>query len=156
VLVAALGPAMLRLCGRLADGTATWMGGLAYLRDLAVPTIVEAAASAGRTSPRIVAGIPVCVTDDAAAAREFAGRTFEVYGRLPSYRATLDRGGAAGPGDVAVLGTEAEVTEQLKSLVAAGVTDVNAAIVPAPGTDAQRTYELLASLARDPAARRAQ
>jgi len=84
VLVAALGPAMLRLAGRLADGTATWMGGLNYLRDVAVPTIAEAASKAGRTAPRIVAGLPVCVTDDAAAARATAAKTFAVYGQLPS------------------------------------------------------------------------
>ncbi len=44
VIVAALGPAMLRLCGRLADGTMTWMGGIDYLRDIAVPTMSAAAA----------------------------------------------------------------------------------------------------------------
>src|SRR5205809_738853 len=31
ILVAALGPQMLRLTGRLADGTAVWMGGQRYL-----------------------------------------------------------------------------------------------------------------------------
>jgi 5,10-methylenetetrahydromethanopterin reductase len=72
VLVAALGPDMLRLCGRLADGTATWMGGIAYLRDVAVPTIAQAAEKAGKPAPRIVAGLPICVTTDAAAAREAA------------------------------------------------------------------------------------
>lgn len=147
VLVAALGPAMLRLCGRLADGTATWMGGLTYLRDVAVPAITEAARKAGRPSPRVVAGLPICVTADAAAAREAADKTFAVYGQLPSYRATLDRGGAAGPGDVAVVGSEAEITAHLDALAAAGVTDFNAALFAAPGGDVQRTYELLARLA---------
>jgi alkanesulfonate monooxygenase SsuD/methylene tetrahydromethanopterin reductase-like flavin-dependent oxidoreductase (luciferase family) len=148
VLVAALGPDMLRLCGRLADGTATWMGGLAYLRDMAVPTITAAAAQAGRPAPRIVAGLPVCVTDDAAAARATAEQLFANYGRLPSYRATLDRGGAGGPGDVAVVGNEAEIEAQMREFAAAGVTDFNTALYPAPGGSVERGYELMARLAR--------
>ena len=149
VLVAALGPAMLRLCGRLADGTATWMGGLAYLRDVAVPAITEAATQAGRPAPRILAGLPVCVTDDPDAARQAADRIFARYGQLPSYRATLDRGGAAGPGDVAVMGDEAAVEAQLRAFAEAGVTDFNASPFAAPGGSVERTYELLAGLARD-------
>jgi 5,10-methylenetetrahydromethanopterin reductase len=152
VLVAALGPVMLRLCGRLADGTATWMGGLTYLRDIAVPTITAAAAAAGRPAPRIVAGLPVCVTTDAAAARADADRIFAVYGQLPSYRATLDRGGAAGPGEVAIVGNEHEVEAQIAALAAAGVTDFNASIFPATGGSVERTYELLSHLASTPAA----
>jgi len=156
VLVAALGPAMLRLCGRLADGTATWMGGLAYLRDVAIPIMTEAAAKAGRPAPRFLAGVPVCVTDDPAAARETADRIFARYGQLPSYRATLDRGGAQGPGDVAVVGDEAAVEAQIGEFARAGVTDFGASIFRAPGGSEERTYELLKTLARgqaQPAAR---
>ncbi|MGE0544717.1 MAG: TIGR03564 family F420-dependent LLM class oxidoreductase [Dehalococcoidia bacterium] len=147
VLVAALGPDMLRLCGRLADGTATWMGGITYLRDVAVPTITAAADRAGRSAPRIVAGLPICVTNDVTAARADAERNFATYGRLPSYRATLDRGGAAGPGDVAILGNESEVETQVQALATAGVTDFNGVIFSATGGSTERTYELLAHLA---------
>lgn len=35
----------------------------------------------------------------------------------------LDREGAGGPADVAVVGTEASVGEQLDALVASGITD---------------------------------
>lgn len=147
VLVAALGPAMLKLAGRLADGTATWMGGLAYLRDLAIPTISAAAAKAGRPAPRITAGLPVCVTDDPAAARAAAAKTFQMYGQLPSYRATLDRGGAAGPEDVAVIGDERAVGEHLRGLAAAGVTHFAASVFTHPGSRPERAHELLKSLA---------
>jgi hypothetical protein len=36
VVVAALGPQMLKLAGRMADGTATWMGGPKYLESTAI------------------------------------------------------------------------------------------------------------------------
>ena len=148
VLVAALGPAMLKLTGRLADGTITWMGGIPYLRDIAVPTITAAATAAGRPAPRIAAMVPVVVTNDAAAAREALNTTYKMYGVLPSYRATLDRGGAANPADVAIIGTENEVEAQLNEYAAVGVTDLNAVLTGGPAGNREATYELLGSLAR--------
>src|SRR3954452_1139939 len=47
VAVAALGPLMLKLAGRMADGTVTWMTGPATLAEHTVPTITPAAAEAG-------------------------------------------------------------------------------------------------------------
>jgi 5,10-methylenetetrahydromethanopterin reductase len=148
VLLAALGPAMLKLCGRLADGTITWAGGLAYLRDVAIPTMGAAAAAAGRPKPRTVAMVPVAVTTDPAGAREAANTLYAAYGQLPSYRATLDRGGAQGLGDVAIVGTDEQVETQLRAFAAAAVTDLSAVIFPAPGGSVEGTYELLGSLAK--------
>ena len=102
--MAALGPVMLGIAARQASGTITWMVGLQTLADHIVPTITAAAAAAGRPRPQVVVTLPVCVTADPAAARERAGRIFSVYGQLPSYRAMLDREGAAGPPDVAIVG----------------------------------------------------
>lgn len=127
VLVAALGPEMLKLAGTVADGTATWMTGPRTLERFTVPAIRRAADKAGRPAPRVVAGLPVCVTDDREAAESRAGRVFAVYGGLPSYRAMLDREGAAGPENVAVIGTEDEVVGTLNELAKAGVTDFVAA-----------------------------
>jgi F420-dependent oxidoreductase-like protein len=147
VLVAALGPDMLRLCGRLADGTITWMGGIDYLRDVAVPTLSAAAAKAGRAAPRFVAMVPTILTNDAAAGRETVNKTFEVYGGIPSYRATLDRGGAAGPADVALIGGEEELERGLKKFADAGVTDF-VAVVPRFAREVEATYEWAASMAK--------
>ncbi|WP_420123525.1 TIGR03564 family F420-dependent LLM class oxidoreductase [Nakamurella sp.] len=123
VLVAALGPVMLRLAGRLADGTVTWMTGPETLAGHTVPVLVQAAAEAGRPAPRVVAGLPICLTADPAAARERAARQFAMYGQLPNYRAMLDREGADGPADLAVVGDEAALVAGLDRLAAAGVTE---------------------------------
>ena len=73
-----------------------------------VPGITAAAEQAGRDkAPEVVASAPVCVTDDLAGARARAGEVLAMYGYLPSYRAMLDREGAAGPADVTIAGTEA-------------------------------------------------
>jgi F420-dependent oxidoreductase-like protein len=127
VLVAALGDAMLKIAGQLASGTVTWMTGPATIESHIAPTIRAAAAAAGRPEPRIGMGLPVCVTDDVEAAREKASAVFAIYGQLPSYRAMLDREGAGGPADVAIVGAEAEVKAQIRRLADIGVTDFCAA-----------------------------
>lgn len=48
---------------------------------------------------------------------------FSIYDTLPSYRAMLDREGAAGPADVAIVGSESEVKNQIRRLAAIGTTD---------------------------------
>ena len=145
VLVAALGPDMLRLCGRLADGTITWMGGLEYLREVAVPTMSAAASAAGKPAPRFVCMTPVLRTNDAGAGRETINSAFQMYGRIPSYRATLDRGGASLPAEVAVVGSEADLEAGVSAYAAAGVTDFVAVIPSGGGADADATREFLAS-----------
>ena len=147
VIVAALGPAMLRLCGRLADGTVTWMGGVDYLRDVAVPTMSGAAAKAGKPSPRFAAMVPILLSNDANAGAEVINRTFAMYGQIPSYRATLDRGGAANPADVAITGTADQIEAGIKAFADVGVTDLVAAI-PMRAQGEHATFELLSGLAR--------
>jgi F420-dependent oxidoreductase-like protein len=145
LLLAALGPRMLRLAAQLADGTVLWMTGPATVRSHIVPTITAEAEALGRPSPRVVCILPICVTSDPDAARAAAAKVFAIYGQLPSYRAMLDREGAAGPADVALVGEEAVVEAQLADLAGAGVTDFVAGEF-GRGEDAVRTRRLLMSL----------
>jgi 5,10-methylenetetrahydromethanopterin reductase len=147
VLLAAMAPVMLRLAGERADGTVLWMTGPATVRDYIVPAITRAAQAAGRPEPRVVCILPVCVTDDPDLARTRAARAFAIYGQLPSYRAMLDREGAEGPADVALIGDEGTVGSQITALAEAGVTDFVAGEF-ARGEDAKRTRALLKSLIR--------
>ncbi len=145
VVLAALGPVMLEMAGGQADGTATWMTGPKTLADHIVPTITKAAEAAGRPAPRIIAALPVCLTDDPDAARSAAETAFAIYGNLPSYRAMLDREGASGPGDVAIVGDEAAITAGIRALEDAGVTEFDAAIYGDADQMAQ-TRDLLKTL----------
>ncbi len=149
VLVAALGPDMLRLCGRLADGTITWMGGVPYLREVAVPTMSAAAAKAGKQAPRFVAMVPVLLTSDAAAGRDLRNTAFPKYGPIPPNRPTVLPGRAAHPAGLAVAGSQGETPAGLKSFAGAGVTDFVAAIPANAGPGVQGTRELLGALARE-------
>jgi alkanesulfonate monooxygenase SsuD/methylene tetrahydromethanopterin reductase-like flavin-dependent oxidoreductase (luciferase family) len=125
------------------------MTGPATIRDHTVPTIRAAAAAAGRPEPRVVAGLPVRVTADVETARTDAAATFAIYGQLPSYRAMLDREGAAGPADVAIIGDEETVAAGIAEVAAAGATDFVAVPFAPPGsTDETETRRLLRELAR--------
>jgi 5,10-methylenetetrahydromethanopterin reductase len=141
VLVAALGPAMLKLTGELADGTITWMTGPKTLEEHIVPTITKASSK----QPRVIAALRTVVTDDPDDARERTGKAIAYYGNLPSYRAMLDREGAAEPKDVSVVGDEEHVASVVRRLGEIGVTD----FVAVPGgtpDEVARTRALLTSL----------
>ncbi len=146
VIVAALGPQMLQLAGSRGCGTITWCTGERALLDHVVPRLRAGAESGGHGSPRVVAGLPVCVTDDVDAAHEVVAEQFALYGGLPSYRAMLDLDAAAGPADVAIIGDEAHVESSLRRLADGGVTEFSA-VIAAPDTAARRrTWELLKAL----------
>ena len=125
---------------------ALWMVGPKTIANHVVPIITAAAEAAGRPSPEIAVGLPVCVTADAEGARERAASTFGFYNNLPSYRAMLDREGAGGPADVAVVGDEESVAAQLTAMTEVGAT---AFVLPVFGSrdDRERTLTLLGSLA---------
>jgi 5,10-methylenetetrahydromethanopterin reductase len=147
VLVAALGDTMLKLAGREADGTVTWMTGTQTIESHIAPVIRAAASAAGRPAPRIGVALPVSVTVDIEAARTRVNEEFAIYPSLPSYKAMLDKEGASGPADVALLGDEDAVRAAIEKLAAAGATDFVASIV---GTDEERarTFSLLSALAQ--------
>jgi 5,10-methylenetetrahydromethanopterin reductase len=148
LLVAALGPRMLELAGARCDGTITWMTGPATLAGHTVPTLAGAARRAGREAPRVVVGVPVCVTSDSSTARDRAAQAYRAYGRLPSYRAMLDREGLDGPADLALIGGEDEVRQRLVGYAQAGTTDLAASEFGPTVTDRRRTRALLADVAR--------
>ena len=127
LLIAALGPKMLKLAGTLADGTVLWMTGPKTIAAHIVPTIRDAAAEAGRPAPRVVCALPITVTSDIAGARDRLNTEYAIYATLPSYAAMLEREGAKEPADVALLGSKEHVLEQLHGLAEAGVTEFSGA-----------------------------
>ena len=144
VVVAALGEHMLRLSGRLADGTSTWMTGPRTIADHIVKHLLPAAA--GRPAPRVIGGYPIVLTNAVDEARAKIAKTLEIYGQLPSYRAMLDREGYRGPADAALVGDETSLRREITRLRDAGVTDFNAAIAEVDEGAFTRTFDFLAAL----------
>ncbi|MGI9293970.1 MAG: TIGR03564 family F420-dependent LLM class oxidoreductase [Pseudomonadales bacterium] len=145
LVVAALGPAMLKIAGEMTDGTNTWMTGPVTLEEHIIPTINAAASAQGRPTPRIVAGLFIVLTADVDAAKAKLAKNLEIYAMLPSYRAMLDREGAAGPADVAIVGDEQVLRAALQRLRAIGVTDFNAVLLETEAGAGERTYAFLKS-----------
>jgi F420-dependent oxidoreductase-like protein len=150
VLVAALGPRLLRVAGQWADGTILWMANATAVDAHVRPRLTAAAESAGRPAPRIVAGLPVAVHDDVDEARRAAAEQFAGYGQLPNYQRILAHGRIGGPAEAVIVGDEESVTTQIHALFDAGATDFWAAPFPV-GTDRsasrERTRQLLRELA---------
>jgi 5,10-methylenetetrahydromethanopterin reductase len=145
VYIAALGPQLLKIAGARTAGTMTWMTGPKTLAEHTGPALREAAAAAGRPEDavRVVAGLPVSVTDDVDGARKQAAEQFVMYGQLPSYRAMLDREGYHGPEDIAIIGDEATVKERIAGIEAAGVDEYVAVTFDSSQESRARTRKLL-------------
>lgn len=147
VYVAALGPVMLTMAGELASGTVTWMTGTKTVGAHIVPTITAASEGAGRPSPRVVVGLPVCVTADKEKASARIDEALAIYPNLPSYRAMLEREGANTASDIALVGSEAEVSDAVGRLADAGATDLTASVI-GDAEERERTWSLLGRLAQ--------
>ncbi|MEU7883945.1 TIGR03564 family F420-dependent LLM class oxidoreductase [Microbispora bryophytorum] len=145
VLLAALGPVMLRLAGELADGAVTVWTGPETIADHVTPAVTRAAASAGRPRPRVVAGVIVSVTADPEGVRRRVAESLGPVGDLPGYRAILDRQGRSGVEETVVAGDESAVERAVRAYAEAGATE----LVVSPFGDAReraRTLGLLAAL----------
>lgn len=145
VVIAALGPVMLKLAGELADGTNTWMVGPKTMEEHILRRLRDAASGAGRPDPLVVGGFPIVLTDKPDAARAKIAENLTIYGQLPSYRAMLDKEGADGPADIAIVGDENTLRGELKRLEDMGVTHFNAAIAAVDDGAYERTLEFLAA-----------
>ena len=142
LILAALGPRMIELAGELADGVALVFAGAEFVETRVRPRLPAGA--------RIVAGLPVALTDAPdAVAREIDAYTAPSVA-LPAYRRTFAAQGLERASDLALMGSESEVVDGLARLAEAGATDLNPILVSPegdPGCGA-RTREFLADLAR--------
>ena len=143
VVVAALGPQALRVAGARTDGTTLAWVGPRTIREHIKPSITAAADKAGRAAPRIIATLPICVTDNEEGVRSKIGATLGSYAQLPSYQAMFAREGADGPGDVAFVGSAAMVEDALADLMDAGVTDFAASVYATNKEEYLHSRELL-------------
>ena len=155
VMIAALGPVMLRIAGERTDGTILWLADERAIETHVAPVLHAAATTAGRPTPRIVAGVPICLCGDAevevAVAR--ANRVLSESEVSPNYQKLLDLGDARTVGDILAAGSEDAIRRRLQAFADAGATDVSLRVVPIGESreeklaSSRRTREFVASLA---------
>ena len=154
VLLAALGPVMLRLAGERTDGTILWMADERNIGEHVVPHLSKAAEDARRPTPRVVAGVPVCLCgdDEVEEAVDRANRLLSEAAISPNYQRLLEHGDAREVGDILAAGSESSIEKRLRAFADAGTTDVSIRVVPiGPDRDeriasSKRTRDYLASL----------
>jgi F420-dependent oxidoreductase-like protein len=154
MLLAALGPQMLRIAGERTGGTILWMADERAIGNYVVPRITEAAQAAGRSEIRVIAGVPValCSHNEVDEARAYASEVLGHADFSPNYVRLLEQGDAKDVGDTMAAGDESTIATRLRRYRDAGVTDLAARVVPL-GKDAdarrksgRRTQEFLASI----------
>lgn len=125
VLLAALGPVMLRLAGEQASGTILWMADERAIAGHIVPRLTKAATAAGRPAPRVVAGVPIalCAKDEVEGARAWANQLLGHAEYSPNYERLLEHGDAQDVGDILAAGDESVIVARMRAFRDAGVTD---------------------------------
>jgi 5,10-methylenetetrahydromethanopterin reductase len=149
VMLAAMGPRMLRLAGERTAGTILWLSGPKAIAEQIKPPLDAAAAAAGRPAPRVVASVPVCVTSQPDDVKGMVAALLANYNDLPSYRGVMDAEGAGGPADVSLIGSADEVRAGLAAFADAGTTDFSALEFIVAPADAAPTRALLQEVAAE-------
>jgi alkanesulfonate monooxygenase SsuD/methylene tetrahydromethanopterin reductase-like flavin-dependent oxidoreductase (luciferase family) len=148
-MLAAMGPRMLELAGARTGGTILWLSGPKAIAERIKPSLDEAAAEAGRSDPRVVASVPVCVTSKPDDVKGVVASALAGYNDLPSYRGVMDAEGAGGPADVSLIGSADEVRAGLAAFAEAGATDFAAVELIIDRADAAPTRDLLREVAAE-------
>jgi 5,10-methylenetetrahydromethanopterin reductase len=155
VVLAALGPKAFEIAGEVADAAMSWYCPPSYLDEVARPALAKGAAKADRRVPPLVQQVAVAVTEDRAAAREWARPQLVPFVKTEAFATMFAAAGYPQPGDGSVsdqlidalllTGTEDEIAHQLAAR--AQTDDVFATHVPGPDPDAEQGV-LLRALAK--------
>ena len=146
LLIAAMGPQMLKVAGQMTDGTITYLTGLRTLESHIIPRIRTAVPDKGRSSPRVVAsGLPIALVKDTDKALATIAEQWAGYAEVPTYRAMFDREGVSGAEGVALVGDAATLKTGLRKLMDMGVTEFVASVIAVEDDTVERTLDFLAS-----------
>ncbi len=133
LLVSALGVKAFRLAGEIADGAISWVCPVPYLLDKALPALREGAQAVNRTSPPLVAHIPIALSADEEAVQKAAMQRISYYTKAPFYAHMFAEAGfpigADGSGtselvkSLVIAGDKAQVEQRLRELVESGLDE---------------------------------
>jgi alkanesulfonate monooxygenase SsuD/methylene tetrahydromethanopterin reductase-like flavin-dependent oxidoreductase (luciferase family) len=151
IVLAATGPRMLGAADRVADGVLAWMCDETYLGEVVLPAMARGAEQAAKAAPPLVAGVLVCVCDDAGRARAGLRPRLAPLGgiRLLPDCARPPRADAARTGGCRHRRDGSRSSHGVRPARSRGVSEVVAVVLPDPADptgSAQRAHRLLAAL----------
>ena len=143
VVLGALGSKMLEIAGELTDGTNTWMVGPKTMRDHIVPGLKN-------QKSRVIGGVPIVLTNKVEEAKEQISKILKGYGKVP-IKSNVRHGKRCRPADVASVGNEITLREEIFKYKEAGVTEFNAYIMHTDKGATERTLQFLSDFRREAA-----
>jgi F420-dependent oxidoreductase-like protein len=157
IYISALRSNAFRLAGEIADGAISWLCPVQYLTEIAIPAMKEGASQAGRTTPRMIAHVPVVMSDDLQQVREIANPVVSRYARLPFYANMFaDAGYPVGPDNtvtddlldhLVVNGTPETVQQRLNDVLETDIDELLVMLIP--GNDPAHEEETLSRIIAD-------
>jgi len=145
ILLAALGPKMLRFAGSRLQGTTLGQCGPKTISSYIRPHLFEGAETVSReTNPRIMALVRICVTDDLAGAKALAREISSHYQAIPSYAEATKHEGLDDPSDLHLIGGWQEILEGLAAYGEAGATDLRVQVAAHDEKSRDASYGALA------------
>lgn len=148
IYLGAMGPMMLKVAGRYADGIVPGCAGAKIVEDYFIPKLTAAATEAGRAVPKISLPVPISLVpgnmiDEA---KEFIDRRIGVVLALPPYARMLEQQNIQNISDLAIIGDEETIRAGLARLRDLGVDEVIAQIPPVTAELYEQTERFVASL----------
>jgi F420-dependent oxidoreductase-like protein len=144
VLISTLGKMAFQLAGQIADGAISWVCPVSYLLDTGIPALRSSALAARRSTPILVAHVPVAVSEDRDSVLSAGHRFLDFYAKRPFYVNMFSNAGFQINSDqsvsdalvdaLLVSGNEATVSGRLRELLEAGLDELLVTLVPVSET----------------------
>lgn len=155
--ISALRSNAFRLAGEAADGAISWLCPVEYLNETAIPAMRDGASQRGRANPRMIAHVPVVMSDNLERVREIASPVVSRYARLPFYANMFaDAGYPVGPDNtvtdalldhLVVNGTPETVQQRLSAILDTDIDELLVMLIP--GDDPAGEEEALSRIIVD-------
>ena len=145
ILLAALGPRMLRFAGGRLQGTTLGQCGPKTIANYILPHLSEGAEAAGRvTPPRVLALVRINVTEDISGAKTLAREISSYYQAIPSYSNATKHEGLNDPSDLHLIGSWQQILDGLAAYGDAGATDLRIQVAAHDEISREASYRALA------------
>jgi alkanesulfonate monooxygenase SsuD/methylene tetrahydromethanopterin reductase-like flavin-dependent oxidoreductase (luciferase family) len=140
LMVSALGEKAFETAGEIADAALPWLAPTPYLLDKALPALKKGAQSRQRPAPPIIQSVLVALSEDQQAVQREAFKQIAIYLDVPYFPRLFAAAGIPIGSDGAgmerlistlvVQGSDAEVEQQLREILATELSEINITLVP--------------------------